>query len=229
MKRSLLILLALLALSCTQAQSSYFGLHVGGVADLSDLNSIAPLPGLHLGFPILDSVELRVSILTLLLANFLQVDVLYTQNLSDALRGYGGVGADLGGVAIGDYATIFGVHATAGLEYGVGSGVGLFGEVQPLYVLEAPDYLLSSDPGSALGFFGKLSLGVNIHFELAVTARGLGRQLKPNCQPESTKKLTARRLQLSGRLNEGKDNEKRFTGFGVDCWYVSERLRDYGA
>ena len=163
MKRSLLVLLVLLILSFAGAQDSYFGLHVDGVADLSNPGPIAPLPGLHLGFPVLGSVELRISILTLLLANFLQLDILYTEDLSDTLRGYGGVGGDVGGTAFTDDG-IFGVHATAGVEYRLGSGVGLFGEVQPLYILKAPDYLLSGDPDSSLGLFGKLNLGVNFHF-----------------------------------------------------------------
>lgn len=163
MKHSLLVLFALLALSSTQAQSSYFGLRADVVGDLSNPGPIVPLPGLHLGFPVLGSVELRVSVLTLLIANFLQLDVLYIKNLTDTLRGYGGVGGDVGSIAFTDDG-VFGVHATAGLEYGLGSGIGLFGEVQPLYILEAPDYLLSGDPGSALGFFGKLNLGVNFHF-----------------------------------------------------------------
>lgn len=163
MKRSLLVLLALSALSCGQAQASYVGLQVGGVADLSNSGPVAPLPGLHFGFPVYDSVELRVSLLTLLLVNFLQLDLLYTQNLSTSLRGYVGGGGDVGGIALTE-GGIFGVHATAGMEYRLGSGVGLFGEVQPLYVLEAPDYLLSTDPDSALGFYGKLNLGLNVHF-----------------------------------------------------------------
>lgn len=45
------------------------------------------------------------------------------------------------------------------LEYGVGSGVGLFGEVQPLYVLKTPD--VGFRAGSLLG---KFNLGVNFHF-----------------------------------------------------------------
>lgn len=163
MKRSLLVLLAQLALSCAGAQSSYFGVHLD-VVGRPDLSSAVPLGGLQLGFPLLDDVELRVSSLVLVLANFLQVDVLYTQTLSDTLRAYGGVGGDLGGVAFYDDGSIFGVHATAGLEYGVGSGVGLFGELQPLYVLSAPAYLLGGAPDSGLGFFGRLNLGVNFHF-----------------------------------------------------------------
>ena len=171
MRRSLLVVLALSvlfsvvssALSRAEAQSPYFGVHLD-VVGRPDLSSAVPLGGLQLGFPLLDDVELRVSGLVLVLANFLQVDVLYTRTLSETLRAYGGVGGDVGEIAFYDDGTIFGVHATAGLEYGVGSGVGLFGELQPLYVLHAPAYLLGGAPDSGLGFFGRLNLGVNVHF-----------------------------------------------------------------
>lgn len=159
MKRSLLVLLALSALSCAGAQSSYFGLHVDVVVSQSNLGPVAPLAGLQLGGPIFDDVELRVSGFLLLLANFLQVDVLYTQNLSDTLRGYGGVGGDVGLVSFFGDGLAFGVHATAGVEYQLGSGIGLFGEVQPLFVLY--------DVGFGIGngnLLGKLNLGVNFHF-----------------------------------------------------------------
>lgn len=158
MKRFLLVLLTLSALSCAGAQSSYFGLHVDGVGSLNP-SSVAPLAGLQLGGPLTDNVELRVSGLVLVLANFVQIDILYTQNISDTLRGYGGVGGDAGLVAFYDDGTILGVHATAGLEYRLGSGIGLFGEVQPLYVLKAPYIGFGSG-----GLVGKLNLGVNFHF-----------------------------------------------------------------
>ncbi len=155
--RKLPVLLALLALSCAQAQDSYFGLHVDVVGSPNP-SSVAPLAGLQLAGPILDDVELRVSGFLLVLANFLQVDVLYTQNLSDTLRGYGGGGGDVGFIAFYDDGSIFGVHATAGVEYHLGSGIGLFGEVQPLFVLRTPD--IGFGTGSLLG---KLNLGVNFH------------------------------------------------------------------
>lgn len=158
MKRILSALIALSVLSCAGAQSAYFGLHVDGVGRLNPA-SVAPLAGLQLGGPLADNVELRVSGLVLLLANFLQVDVLYTQNLSDTLRAYGGVGGDVGLVAFYDDGTILGVHATAGLEYSLGSGIGLFGEVQPLYILKTPDIGFGGG-----GLVGKLNLGVNFHF-----------------------------------------------------------------
>lgn len=72
------------------------------MGDLSNPGPIVPLPGLHFGFPVLGSVELRVSVLTVLLANFLQLDILYTKNLTDTLRGYGGVGGDVGNIALTD-------------------------------------------------------------------------------------------------------------------------------
>lgn len=158
MKRSLLVLLALSALSCAGAQSSYLGLHVDVVGSPNP-SSVAPLAGLQMGGPILDDVELRVSGFLLVLANFLQVDVLYTQNLSDALRGYGGVGGDVVQIAFYDDGLGLGVHATAGVEYQLGSGIGLFGEVQPLYVLKTPDIGFGTG-----GFLGKFNLGVNFHF-----------------------------------------------------------------
>ncbi len=123
-----------------------------------------PFFELQVGVPVAENVELRVSGLPFLLVNFLQIDLFYSYILSDTLRAYGGVGGDVGSVAFYDDGSIFGVHATAGLEYSLGSGIGLFGEMQPLYVLHAPEYLLSGDPDSGLGFFGKLNLGVNFHF-----------------------------------------------------------------
>ena len=131
---------------------------------MDPLSPVVPPPGFQLGAPVLGDVELHVSLHTLLLANFVQVDVLYTRNLSDALRGYGSVGADVGSIAFYDDGSVFGVHATSGLEYELGSGGGLFGEVQPLYVLSAPEYAFGGDSDSGLGFFGKLNLGVNFHF-----------------------------------------------------------------
>lgn len=172
MKRVVLVLFTLFTLSCAQAQDSYFGFRVDVVVapDLVDIagvpkvSAVVPLPALQLGFSIFDNVELRGSFLTLLIVNFLQVDVLYTHHLSDTFRAYGGVGGDLGGIAFIEGGGVVGVHATAGLEFQLGSGIGLFGEVQPLYILQSPDYLLSGEPNSGLGFFGKLNAGINFHF-----------------------------------------------------------------
>lgn len=162
MKRSLLVFLVLLALPHAGAQGAYFGLRVDVVGPPS-LSPVIPLPGLQFGGPVLDDVELRVSLHTLLLATLFQADVLYTQNVSETLRVYGGAGGDAGAFAFYDDGSLFGVHATAGLEYQPGP-VGFFAELQPLYILHAPPYLLSGDPNSGLGFFGKLNLGINFHF-----------------------------------------------------------------
>jgi hypothetical protein len=147
MKKAVLVLFVLLALSCAQAQDSYFGLH----GDVVLGSPVIPIPGLQLGGPIADNVELRVSGLLLGYVNFLQVDVLYTQPLSDTLRGYGGGGGDVALAIVFGTSLDFGVHATAGVEYQLGSGIGLFGEVQPILVL----------PGI---FLGKLNLGINFHY-----------------------------------------------------------------
>ena len=135
MKRALLVLLALSALSCAGAQSSYFGLHVDVVGSPS---LVAPLAGLQLGGPISEHIELRASGFVLVLANFFQVDVLYTHDVSDTLRAYGGGGGDAGLIAFYDDGSLFGVHVTAGLEYRPGRVVGFFAELQPFYILHAP-------------------------------------------------------------------------------------------
>ena len=58
------------------------------------------------------------------------------------------------------------VHATAGVEADVGFGVGLFAEVQPTYVVGAPDRDIETLFGNegAATFFGTLALGINLHF-----------------------------------------------------------------
>lgn len=58
MKRPLLVLLAFLSLSCAQAQSSYVGVHLSAVASSS---GVSPFAGLHVGGPVADNVELRLS------------------------------------------------------------------------------------------------------------------------------------------------------------------------
>jgi hypothetical protein len=87
MKLSLLVLLAFLTLSCVQAQSSYVGFHLSGVTSTS---RVSPFAELQVGGPVADNVELRLSGLPFVLFNLLQVDLLYTQQLSEALRGYTG-------------------------------------------------------------------------------------------------------------------------------------------
>lgn len=162
MKRSLLVFLVLLALPYAGAQGAYFGLRVDVVGP-PNLSPVIPLPGFQFGGPVLDNVELRASLLTLLLANLFQVDILYTQDLSETLRVYGGAGGDAGSFAFYDDGSLYGVHAAAGLESRPGPVVGFFTELQTLYILHAPENLWSGDPNSSLGFFGKLNLGINFH------------------------------------------------------------------
>lgn len=98
--------------------------------------------------------------------NLLQVDLLYTQPLSEALRGYAGGGGDVLQFSFPREGLAFAVHATAGVETPLGSGIGLFAEVQPTFVLNAPDpdYADFFGNGGAATFFANLTLGVNVHF-----------------------------------------------------------------
>ena len=155
MKLSLLVLLTFLTLSCSHAQSSYVGLQLSAV---TGPGGMFPFAELQVGGPIADNVELRVSGLPLILINLLQVDLFYTQQLAEALRGYAGGGADMLLVALAEFGSpAFALHATAGVESQLGSGIGLFAEVQPIFIVNAA-YTESER------FFGKLALGVNFHF-----------------------------------------------------------------
>ena len=162
MKRAVLGLFALLALSGARAQndSFYLGLRVDGVGDLATLQPVATFLGFQAGAIVVANLELRLSLSTLLLAGFAQADVLYTRDLSDALRLYAGGGSGVAGAAVGDAVSYYFVHATAGAEYRPGGGPGLFAEVQPLYGLNRDPFTGDASAG-ALG--GKLSLGVNFY------------------------------------------------------------------
>lgn len=163
MKRFLPVLLAAFILPCAQAQRSYVGVHVSGVASSSGATLFG---GLQVGGPIAENVELRLSGLPLVVFNLVQLDLLYTQGLSETLRGYAGGGADLLQFSFFEEGLAFAVHATAGAEAEVGSGLGLFAEVQPTLVLNAPDRdvaLFFGNAGAAT-FYGTLALGVNVHF-----------------------------------------------------------------
>ena len=163
MKHYLLVLFALLTFSGTQAQRPYVGVHVSGIASSS---GVTPFGGVQVGGPVIDNMELRLSSLPLVVFNLLQLDLLYTQPLSETLRGYAGGGADLLEFSFFEEGLAFAVHATAGAEADAGSGIGLFAEVQPTLVLNAPDRdvaLFFGNAGAAT-FYGTLALGVNVHF-----------------------------------------------------------------
>lgn len=147
------VLLVLLILSCAQAQRTYVGFQLSGIVSSS---GVAPFAELQVGGPIADHVELRVSGLPLVLVNVLQVDLLYTEQLAETLRGYAGGGADVLLVAFTEGVS-FAVHTTAGVESQLGSSIGLFAEVQPIYLLNAPYTGFG-------GLFAKLATGVNFHF-----------------------------------------------------------------
>ena len=163
MIRFLLVLLALVTVSAAQAQSTYVGFHVSGVASSGGLT---PFGGVQVGWPVAAHAELRLSGLTIVLASVLRLDLLYTRRLTETLRGYAGGGGSVFQAAFADDGLAHAVHATVGVEADLGSGIGLFAEAQPTYVLGAPDRaaaLLLGNEGAAT-FFGTLSLGVNVHF-----------------------------------------------------------------
>lgn len=68
MKRPLLILFALSTLVCAQAQSSYVGFHLSAIASSS---GVTPFAEVQVGGPVTDHVELRLSGVPLVIANFL--------------------------------------------------------------------------------------------------------------------------------------------------------------
>jgi len=158
-----MVVMVFVLAACAQAQSSYVGFHVSGIVSSS---GVSPFAELQIGGPIADHVELQLSGLPVVLFNLLQVDLLYTRQLSEALRGYAGGGADVLLFSLFEEGSAFAVHATAGVESGLGGGVGLFAEVQPTFVLNAPDadYALFFGNAGSATFFGTLALGVNIHF-----------------------------------------------------------------
>ncbi len=163
MKRPLLVLFALLTLACAQAQSSYVGFHLSAVTSSS---GVTPFAEVQVGGPVADNVELRLSGVPLVIANFLQVDLLYTRGLSKTLRGYVGGGADTLPFSFPRAGLGSAIHATAGIECELGSGIGLFAEAQPTFVLNAPDTDFADffgNEGSAT-FFATLALGINVHF-----------------------------------------------------------------
>ncbi len=150
MKRFLLVLLTLSALSCAGAQSSYFGLHVA-YTSIDFFGAQLPLFGLQLGGPVANNLELRGTVDTIVLLSLAQVDLLYSEGFSDGLRGYIGGGPDVTFVDLFRYPSAA-VHGTAGLEYRTGS-VGFFAEVQPIvFLLDLQNPLF------------KLGAGVNFHF-----------------------------------------------------------------
>ena len=160
MKRWVVGLLALCALSTAQAQTFYVG---GSLALLTDGRYSSPFIGVQVGGALGLGVELRAALETQLYASGASVDLLYRSQLKAGLSGYGGVGADLlilplmqptPAVAL---ATPLGegsftLHGTLGLEARP-SQIGFFGEVQPTVTLN-PARLGST----------KLRAGVNFYF-----------------------------------------------------------------
>ncbi len=150
MKR-VFILFVLLVLSSAAAQNNvYLGVRLTGATLLEEIGGGAPFLGVQLGIQALDPIELRAAYDTSIGVSYAQADLLYSQPLGDAFRGYTGAGLD-------SYSDgwngkeDFGVHGTAGVEYRTGV-LGLFAEVQPIYGFGIAAFRIRS------------SLGINFHF-----------------------------------------------------------------
>ena len=149
MKRILLLLVTVSALS--SAQAHYYGFGATVLASLGE--GTGYLLGLQLGGPVGSGLELRGTLDTVLIASNLGFDLLYPFALSPVTRGYAGGGADflyLLFSAPDSYGNTFGFHGTIGLEYRP-RAVGLYGELQPYFLL-----------GKL--FAVKARVGVNIYF-----------------------------------------------------------------
>ncbi len=152
MKRLLLlclfVTLSFFSTSSAQSRDAYFG--VGG-----SFFFLVPLLSIQAGGAVSDAIELRANLDTLIAANLLGGDVLYTLFPDPSVKVYLGAGPDfiffpgLGGG--------FDFHATAGVEYRTGEGfgpVGIYGEVKPFlrttFAVGFPIFVLRG--------------GVNFHF-----------------------------------------------------------------
>ena len=154
MKRLLLVLVILSTFSGALAQSSYFGLQLSGILDAGTVFPFFELQG---GGPVAENVELRAAGLPLFIVNLFQLDLLYSEQLDAALRGYAGGGGDVLLIVFDQQDVNFAVHVTAGIEYRTGPVIGLFLEAQPIFVVSGAD--LGTEH-----VIGKLDTGVNFHF-----------------------------------------------------------------
>lgn len=149
MRKWLLSVLAVLGLGVVQAQESYFG--VGAALG----NLVIPLLSVQAGGPVVENVEVRGTLDSVLFVNDLGLDVLYTFAISDGpLEGYVGGGPDLVWIFVGNGGPFLTAHATAGLEYLTGN-LGVYGEAQALLPVSVLNAALVP---------GKLRFGVNFYF-----------------------------------------------------------------
>jgi hypothetical protein len=144
----LLTVLTLFSTSNAQSRDAYVG--VGGAYLV-----VLPLLSVQVGGAVSDLIELRATLDTLLLANVVGGDVLFTLFPEPALKVYLGAGPDL--LFAPGYGGGFDFHGTAGVEYRTEDGfgpIGIYGEIKP--------YLgsIAQIGFPTLGFRG----GVNFHF-----------------------------------------------------------------
>lgn len=121
-------LLAICTLSAAQAQTVYVG---GSLALLTEGRYSAPLLGIQLGAELVENLELRATVETVVATSSLGADLLYRVSLRDGFSTYGGVGPE---VLFLPLTQTYALRGTLGLEVRTGQ-VGFFGEAQPLLTL----------------------------------------------------------------------------------------------
>lgn len=161
----LAFLLLFWGVRAAQAQSAYVGLslhylnvRIAGEEPVFPTVYVGTLaPALQLGVPVADALELRAALSVAPLSDItFGADALYRLPLSEDLHTYLGLGPDfiLERSLFSEPTFRFDLHGTAGLEFRLDYGVGVFGEAKPR--------ILSSLGTAALLL--DLKTGVNVYF-----------------------------------------------------------------
>jgi hypothetical protein len=156
------VLLLLAFSSVAQVQESHIGLRLTGWSSLN-ASFVLPLAGLQGGALLTDDLELRGTLDTDGLVNYLQGDLLYSGRLSQGLKGYAGVGPDVVLFAFVSDTDLgrpsFGVHGTLGTEYKM-EEIALFTEVQSGFLFNTLRQMIDTLQNPFL----KLTTGIKLYF-----------------------------------------------------------------
>jgi hypothetical protein len=153
MKKSVLLIVFLIWASFATAQKMYVG---AGLSLPIIFNAgVIALPGFQVGGEIAEHVELRGVLETVIVANLIGLDVLYTDVIPDTnARWYAGGGVSTLIVAVEQAGGIgFGLRTPIGAEFFITpeQNMGIFAEAQPNIFFGG-------------GFLLNLRAGVNFHF-----------------------------------------------------------------
>ena len=133
MKKSVLLMAFLIWASFATAQKTYVGLGLS-LPIVFDVGVVA-LPGFQVGGEIAEHVELRGTLDTVIVANIIGLDVLYTDGIPDTnARWYAGGGMSTLIVAFAQAGGIgFGLRTPIGAEFFITpeQNIGIFAEAQP--------------------------------------------------------------------------------------------------